>query len=303
MGYTDTVNERKSLTVKARDRQKMVMKMDKVYELMKEPLVRYIEDYPSWDMQAQHYHNTTEIYLLTGGDRVVTVNDTTAVIKAGDLLIIKPYFMHSTCKGKSDNISRCIISVSEEMFSDFLKEEEIRRLFSPLQLGIVHLKKEDVTRLTELWKFAADYYLSHDMLKIKLAKFYVIQILMLLGEMELDYDSVFEDSGFDEETIDLISHIHQNFRNPDFSLDSMLEYSHMGKSRLYDIFNNKFHTTFLKYLNFLRINEVRKELDETDKPLSVIAQECGFASVQTMTRNFISEYSMTPAAYRKQQKI
>lgn len=68
-------------------------------------------------------------------------------------------------------------------------------------------------------------------------------------------------------------------------------------------FNNRFHTTFLKYLNFLRISEVKRMLEETDKSLIIIAQECGFASVQTMTRNFISEYSMTPAAYRKQQKI
>ena len=276
--------------------------MKKVYELMKESLVRYIENIPSWDMPAMHYHNTTEIYLITEGDRAVTVNDKTAVISAGDLLIIKPYYMHSTHKNTSDTISRCIISVSEEMLRDFLSDEEIARLFAPLQLGIIHLNALEMDKLLELWKIASDYYLSHDMLKIKLAKFYVIQILMLLGEMELKYDMVFEDTGFDKETIDLINCIHQNYRDPDFGLDAILEYSHMGKSRLYDIFNNKFHTTFLKYLNFLRVSEVKIGLDETDKPLGVIAQECGFASVQTMTRNFISEYKMTPAKYRKERK-
>ena len=281
----------------------MVMGMDKVYELMKEPLVRYIENVPSWDMPSQHYHNTTEIYLITEGDRTVTVNNGTTDIKAGDLLIIKPYYMHSTCKKTSERISRCIISASEEMFSDLLKEDERNRLFAPLKLGIVHLSDSEVSRITELWKSASEYYLSHDTLKIKLAKFYVIQILMLISEMDLKYEFVFEDSGFDAETIDLINHIHQNYNDPDFSLDSILEYSHMGKSRLYDIFNNRFHTTFLKYLNFLRISEVKRMLEETDKSLIIIAQECGFASVQTMTRNFISEYSMTPAAYRKQQKI
>lgn len=276
--------------------------MRKVYELMAEPLVRYIESVPSWNMAAQHYHNTTEIYLLTEGDRVVTVNNKTIDITAGDLIIIKPYYMHMTNKKSSANISRCIISVSEKMFADFLNEDEIARLFSSLEMGVIHLSAYEVRELTGLWKYASEYHMSHDTLKIKLAKFYVAQILMLLGDMHLKVDKVFEDSGFDEETIGLINCVHQHFRDPEFSLDTILEMSHMGKSRLYDIFNHKFHTTFLKYLNFLRVSEVKRELEETDKALGIIAQECGFASLQTMTRNFISEYKMTPAQYRKAQK-
>ena len=51
----------------------------------------------------------------------------------------------------------------------------------------------------------------------------------------------------------------------------------------------------------LRGEYVKRQLIETDRPLSVIAQDCGFSSASHFTRFFSNVVGMTPSAFRKQQ--
>jgi LacI family transcriptional regulator len=51
----------------------------------------------------------------------------------------------------------------------------------------------------------------------------------------------------------------------------------------------------------LRAEYVKRQLLDTDQPLSAIARECGFSSASHFTRFFSNVVGMTPSAFRKQQ--
>ncbi|MBQ8300450.1 MAG: helix-turn-helix domain-containing protein [Clostridia bacterium] len=275
--------------------------MKRIFESKEEPLVGFIENHESWSMQAQHYHNTMEIYLLTQGDKEMIINGEKLIMNAGDLVIVRPFELHYSKKHTAPLISRYIISISEDMLKDYLNKEERKRLFSSLKNCKMTLKQEDIELLQQYWKTATLYHRSNDPLKIKISKFLVVQILMMLSEIEgEDFVEIKNESNFNEEMMDIIKYIDKNYKKPEFGLESVLEYSYMSKSKFCSIFKDTFKTTFLKYVTSLRIIAVRKALRETDKPLEIISEENGFMSLQTMTRNFIEEFGMTPAKYRKE---
>lgn len=47
----------------------------------------------------------------------------------------------------------------------------------------------------------------------------------------------------------------------------------------------------------IRITEIKKALRESDKPIEIMAEENGFISMQTMTRNFIEELGISPVKF------
>ncbi|MBP5571099.1 MAG: helix-turn-helix transcriptional regulator, partial [Bacteroidales bacterium] len=54
------------------------------------------------------------------------------------------------------------------------------------------------------------------------------------------------------------------------------------------------------FLIAIRMREAANGLTETDKPLKVIAEKCGFSEVSSFARTFKRIYGMTPTEYRTQ---
>lgn len=67
------------------------------------------------------------------------------------------------------------------------------------------------------------------------------------------------------------------------------------------VFADILHCNFRKYINFLRLSDVTRLLLETHEPITEIAQKCGFDTLRTFNRVFVSEYGMTPSEYRKKR--
>ena len=48
-----------------------------------------------------------------------------------------------------------------------------------------------------------------------------------------------------------------------------------------------------------RIEAARRQLEETDDTVTVIAARCGFGTAETMRRNFVRRMGVSPDQYRK----
>lgn len=53
------------------------------------------------------------------------------------------------------------------------------------------------------------------------------------------------------------------------------------------------------YVDRVRTQAARRQLEETADPVSAIAARCGFGTAETMRRNFIRQLGVSPDAYRK----
>ena len=48
-----------------------------------------------------------------------------------------------------------------------------------------------------------------------------------------------------------------------------------------------------------RLDEARRLLETTDRPVERIAGECGFGSAVTLRQNFAASFGTSPIAYRR----
>ena len=61
-------------------------------------------------------------------------------------------------------------------------------------------------------------------------------------------------------------------------------------------------STFLTYLNSIRLNSAFKQVMSTDLSIITIAENNGFANVKSLNKLFKETYGLTPSAYRKSIK-
>jgi transcriptional regulator GlxA family with amidase domain len=53
------------------------------------------------------------------------------------------------------------------------------------------------------------------------------------------------------------------------------------------------------YVERIRTEAARRQLEETDDTVTVIAARCGFGSAETLRRNFVRRLGISPDQYRK----
>lgn len=100
----------------------------------------------------------------------------------------------------------------------------------------------------------------------------------------------------------IVSYIAEHFAE-DISEASMAKDLYVSPYVLSRTFSGTFHMNFNKYLNTVRLNYVRVLLEDTDRSITDIYLEAGFNSQRTFNRVFRERYRMSPAEYRRQNRI
>jgi AraC-like DNA-binding protein len=55
----------------------------------------------------------------------------------------------------------------------------------------------------------------------------------------------------------------------------------------------------MEFITYLRLDEAKRLLDNSDLTIENIAYECGFNTYSTFYRQFCERYRISPTAYRK----
>ena len=99
----------------------------------------------------------------------------------------------------------------------------------------------------------------------------------------------------------VISYI-QNHFTENIYLETLAETFHTSPSYLSRVIKKETSSTFSDYLNVLRINEAKKLLLNTRKPIKEIYETVGYNNRNTFIRIFKSITGTTPSDYRANQK-
>lgn len=96
-------------------------------------------------------------------------------------------------------------------------------------------------------------------------------------------------------------YINENFCSL-LTLDIIAE--HTGLSRYYisHLFKELLYTTFINYLNELRLSRAALLLTTTNTPVIEIAGKSGFNNISNFNRAFKMYYGITPSKYRKSER-
>jgi transcriptional regulator GlxA family with amidase domain len=85
----------------------------------------------------------------------------------------------------------------------------------------------------------------------------------------------------------------------DLSVEAMANYTHMSSRNFSRVFRNEVDETPAAFVEKLRIEAVRRRLEESDDSLEVISKNCGFGSTDSMRRSFRRVLKVAPHDYRK----
>jgi len=96
----------------------------------------------------------------------------------------------------------------------------------------------------------------------------------------------------------VVEFIHGNLERKITSGD-MARIACMSQSNFTRVFRKEMGTSPYDYLLGSRLARAKKMLQAGEKPISDIAQECGFSSTSHFSAKFSKKYNLSPATYRK----
>jgi len=97
---------------------------------------------------------------------------------------------------------------------------------------------------------------------------------------------------------EVLGFITKNFTRNDFSLDLIADSLNLTKSSISAILKEDVGMGFPQYISLLRINEVKRQLVESEKLIKDIIRDVGYLDVPNFSRRFKSLVGMTPGQYR-----
>ena len=134
------------------------------------------------------------------------------------------------------------------------------------------------------------------------------EILVPLPEIQAQK---YQKSGLDAETavllysrLSVFMEVNKPYLEPDLTIYKLAEYLGVQRHHLSQVINEKAQKSFFDFINYYRVEEVKKQLSNpemSNRNILGIALDCGFNSKATFNTAFKKYTGMTPSAYQKTQ--
>lgn len=250
-----------------------------------------------------HFHPEYEINFIANGKGVKRiVGDHIEEIDDLELVLVGPNLYHgwelNNCKHKK--IREITIQFHNDLFDDTLLSRRImmpiKDMFNRSIHGILFSKKtakELSERIVQISRLdGMDYFLEiisilHDMANSRNQR--------LLSTYTVDYDT-FED---DDKMKLVYEYVQKNFSNK-ITLDDVSDIANMSPVSFNRFIKKRTGTTFVNYLNDIRVGYAARWLVEKDLSISEIAFKSGFNNIANFNRIFKSVKNATPSQYREE---
>ncbi|MFE0558471.1 AraC family transcriptional regulator [Paenibacillus sp. NPDC058910] len=249
-----------------------------------------------------HTHDTDEITLIFEGEGYYSSAGQNVQVTAGDLILIPAGILHGfVCLKAWDGISVHYDSSDIPSFCQFLLQHAYRQY--PNQILKSRLNKTHLDRAKAAIEQLGEEYVrvrmneySHDLMCNAL------ETMLLLYHTNATQASspAPADEDSDERMIqDALKEIHLTYF-------TSLKIADMAARRFHSerIFRKKFSDRVgvspKQYIISVRLNEAKRLLRHTDKPVEFIASEVGFTSSSRFYDLFIKHVGKTPLEWRKE---
>lgn len=246
---------------------------------------------------VNHCHDYYEVFLITDGTVIHTVNGVTSKLKAGDLVFIRPNDTHVYAYDGINNFSFANLAFTAQI---------AKRLFSYLDGGcntelLLHCELPPAVRLTSVESEKLFYTMQsintasytdneEKILKMK-------SVLFGIFSKYFSKYSVYENSysaWFDYLCEQLKKPTVFQKQHPNMSAICGKSKEHISRS-----FRKHLGMTPSDYLNDIRLNYAANLLINTDISVLEISLEAGFENLSWFYRKFNEKYGVTPKKFRE----
>lgn len=260
-----------------------------------------------------HSHDYYELNVVTYGECRHYVKNKNHPAQAGDMFMIPPYTEHGYW---SDDETTKLFHpiIRNDLLHDYKKqldhypgmkilfevEPQIRQAFNNLSLNI-NIPKELLSDFVNDFNELIDIDKKKDEDDNIMFDLKTVCLLCKLAKLiSKRYASTVEPR---KNTADYIilkttQYMEENYASK-ITVDDLSKIVNMSTSNFFRYFKNVFNTSPMEYLKKIRIAHATAMLSSTDKPISFIAQECGFFDQSHFTNIFKQTTNMTPKELRQ----
>lgn len=234
-----------------------------------------------------HWHEWVEIlHVVKGQTKVITEYDT-HIINEGQVLVIGSTTPHRLEVAPGEHYTRCF-----HIHAGLLVEYHCLEHFT----GTSFLVENNQPIIEQLDILAT----NGDGRCIKGQLIHNGTLLMLIASLLNQIESS-KSLSYDYEsnqTMDsILTYVNKKY-SEDLSLSDVAETFGYTKQHISLMFKKYRNTTFMEYLNSIRIRKAKHRLIQSDSTILDVAYDCGFSSEHAFIRNFKKIVGKTPHVYR-----
>lgn len=248
-------------------------------------------------------HHEALFGTLKSGTAVVQVADSTYTLRKGDVYFVAPNVKYSFSDYGNASIEVVTLNFANPaaVTQDYMPQSIIRALINGNCTPIAIIQPEAgiysqmVERIRDI-KYAETEKFEYFQLKVY-SDMYAL-FFMLFSQKYVKIIDVENKSKKYRALVRVTNYIDEHYTEG-ISLDEVA--SQTGISRYYvsHLFKELMNTTFVGYVNELRLNRAAMLLVTTDRPIIEIASISGFNNLSNFNRAFKMHFGKTPSAYRK----
>lgn len=247
-----------------------------------------------------HWHYDYEIMLVPKGSVNMSILPEKFTVSAGNIVLVNSKIVHSLQSTNEDNI--CLfIQLKKDLFKYWQEENQNYRFYlnsvtRPLKLKAPYsrfIRTAALIGLESEGKTVASLYRMQ-------ALFYEL-IADLFEYVPYDIRQYAVDPDKEEEAdilLKIIEYVEKNYYEENLSC-KLCNYIGMSEKTLYRFLKSHTDMTLKDLLTTIKMEKAKYLLRTTDKPVSVIANECGFCNQNTFYRIYKKETGMTPNEYKR----
>ncbi len=273
------------------------MKNEDIYFLIPELglNLKRIEIIRSHAIRDLHFHNAVEIVRVEEGMIGTVVGEKELILKKGDTLIINKKTTHKLYFYKEKAIVT-YLQIDIDRYGGFREKDIYMLSFKnenlPYKLYDIN---SDVNMLfddiTEEIKNKKTYYT--DYIKSDLFRIYAV----MAREGFFTDNVLFENGRECKKILPVLEYLNENTGEKIY-LEYVCSILNVDKFYFCKLFKKIMGMTFVEYVNFIRLKKAEDLLLNTDKNISEISYECGFASIQYFNKLFKLNRKCTPKEFR-----
>ncbi len=239
----------------------------------------------------KHWHRSVEIFAVFEGNLDFYLNNQVCPLCSGEFMLVNSNEIHSI-----DAVSRnytVVLQIPLKTFEKYYTAEQFIRFTHD---G----RRQDAEIMSIIRDMYATYRKKECGYEMKVvSSYYMLLYLLVSGyrESEVTPDMLRKNRKLGGLSM-ITNYIKENYKS-DLSLEALAEIFGYSPAYLSKLLKRYAGINYKAYLQSVRLECAYQELMNTERTISSIAMDNGFASSKAFTRAFQEKYKMTPSEYRK----
>lgn len=260
----------------------------------------YDERYYDINMEFQHFHNFYEIHVLLDDHANHIIEGNLYRIEFLDFVCLKPYCLHKSEYPKGPPKKRLIIQFSIPAQAGLL-QDDVSELLSIFEAPLPIYRFEQKNRNKIIAILNDIFIISKSDSAVQALSVHCRFIDLLCTLYNHRNENIYMPETLNtpaSKIYSITSYIHNHY-NEDLSLSSLAHKFFLSKYYLSHLFREVTGFSLTDYIHMTRIRNAQQLLLFTDKKITEIAVQCGFASFSQFNRIFNKYCKTSPSNYRK----